>query len=64
MRLIELVKGIDIVSYPDMDMGLNLYLQDEIKCKNEFLQHIYDISYNLGQQYKIKTENTSENKII
>ena len=40
MRLIELVDGINIVSYPEMDMGLNLHLADQIKCKNEFLQYI------------------------
>ena len=64
MRLIELVEGIDIISYPEMDMGLNLYLQDEIKCKNKFLQHIYDISYDLGRKYNINLENGNQNKTI
>ena len=53
MRLIELADGINIVSYPEMDMGLKIKLSDEIKCKNEFLQNIYDISYEFGKNSKI-----------
>lgn len=64
MRLIELVDGINIVSYPEMDMGLNLHLDDQIKCKNEFLQYIYDISYNLGKKYKVKLGKETEKKVI
>lgn len=53
MRLIELVDGVNVFGYPDMGMGLNLKLDDEIKCENEFLQNIYDISYNLGKENRI-----------
>ena len=48
MRLCELVEGINIVSYPEMDMGLILELDDEINCKNKFLQEIYDMGYQFG----------------
>lgn len=53
MRLIELVDGINITSYPEMDMGLILKLDDVIKCKNEFLQNIYNIGYRFGEENKI-----------
>lgn len=53
MRLVELVDGVNIISYPEMDMGLNLRLDDEVKCANEFLQNIYDMSYNVGKENKI-----------
>lgn len=61
MRLIELVEGINIINYPEMNMCLNLKLSDEIRCKNEFLQRIYNLSYELGKNKKIN--NNSENKV-
>jgi len=59
MRLNELVDGINIVSYPEMDMGLKVNLSEEIKCKNEFLQNIYDMGYKLGEEYKINSSKES-----
>lgn len=56
LRLIELVDGIDVHNYPELDMGLSIKLSDNIKCKNEFLQNIYDIGYKLGMQTKYKDE--------
>jgi len=49
MRLIEMVNGVNIISYPEMDTGLILRLDDDIKCKNQFLQEIYDIGYMFGE---------------
>lgn len=59
MKLIELVDGINIVSYPEMNMELNLRLEDEIKCKNAFLQSIYDMSYNLGKENRMDLDKKS-----
>lgn len=57
MRLAELIDGINIASYPEMDMGLKIRLNDEIKCKNSFLQNIYDVAYEFGKNNKINFNN-------
>lgn len=57
MRLVELIDGINIASYPEMDMGLKIRLNDEIKCKNSFLQNIYDVAYEFGKNNKINFNN-------
>jgi len=56
MRLISIVDGIDIITYPEMNMCLKLKLQENIVCKNEFLQKIYDLGYKLGKEKKINLE--------
>lgn len=52
MRLISMVDGIDVISYPEMDMSLKLKIEDNVVCKNEFLQKIYDMGYQLGKENK------------
>lgn len=56
MRLISVVDGIDVITYPEMDMSLKLKIDDNIVCNNEFLQKIYDMGYELGKQNKINLE--------
>ena len=55
MRLISVVDGIDIICYPELNMGLKLKLGDSIKCKNEFLQSIYDMGLEIGKSAKEKS---------
>ncbi|MBQ2947018.1 MAG: hypothetical protein IJE04_04120 [Bacilli bacterium] len=61
MRLISVVDGIDIITYPEMDMSLKLKIEDNVVCKNEFLQKIYDMGYKLGIENK---NNLEQNKTI
>lgn len=59
MRLNELVEGVNIISYPEMDMGLSIKLDDEVKCKNEFLQNIYNLGYEFGKGLNINSKRES-----
>ena len=61
MRLISVVDGIDIITYPEMDMSLKLKIEDNVVCKNEFLQKIYDMGYKLGIENK---NNLEQNETI
>lgn len=61
MRLISMVDGIEVLAYPEMDMSLKLNINDNVVCKNEFLQKIYDMGYQLGKKNKI---NLDENETI
>ena len=56
MRLISMVDGIQVITYPEMDMSLKLKIEDNVVCKNEFLQKIYDMGYQLGKENKINVE--------
>lgn len=56
MRLISVVDGIDVITYPEMDMSLKLKIEDNVVCKNDFLQKIYDMGYQLGKENKINFE--------
>lgn len=56
MRLISVVDGIDVITYPEMDMSLKLKIEDNVVCKNEFLQKIYDMGYKLGKENRINLE--------
>lgn len=62
MRLISVVDGIEVLTYPEMDMSLKLKLEDNIVCKNEFLQKIYDMGYQLGKQNKVNIEENKSTK--
>ena len=57
MRLVSLADGIDVVSYPEIDMGLKLKLQDKIEFKDEFLQNIYNMCFKLGEKYSQESIN-------
>lgn len=60
MKLASIVKGIDIVTYPEMDMGLKLEI-NEVACPNEELQRIYEMGYELGNQIYEKQESINLN---
>lgn len=50
MKLSSICEGIDVVSYPDMNLGLKLKIDDNVEFDNEFLQELYDYGYNMGKQ--------------
>ena len=62
MRLISVVDGIDVITYPEMDMSLKLKIVDNVVCKNEFLQKIYDMGYQLGTENRIKFQQNESTK--
>lgn len=49
MKLSSICSGIDVVSYPDMNLGLKLKISDNVKFANDFLQLLYDYGYNVGE---------------
>lgn len=55
-RLLEFFTGIDIVSYPDMGEGVELFLSDNIQSSNPFLQKLYNMGYNAGFKNRVSSE--------
>jgi len=55
MRLVSVINGIKILSYPEMDMGLKLNISNNVTSESEELQSLYDICYEFGK--KMKEEN-------
>lgn len=51
MRLMSVTDGIKALTYPEMDMGLKLDISGDIHCKNEELQHLYDMCYELSKNF-------------
>jgi hypothetical protein len=58
LRLLEFFDGIEITDYTDNDNGLRLFLSDNIKSDNPFLQNLYNMGYKAGIKYK--TSNVEE----
>ena len=59
LKLSELCNGIDIKSFPDDGNNMNIALNDNITCANEFLQNLYNMAYNFGKNYKVQDQEES-----
>jgi hypothetical protein len=62
-RLMEFFDGVKIAEYPDNGNGLILFLSDNIKSENAFLQNLYNIGYRAGIKNKIESVE-EQNKIF
>ncbi len=52
MRLLNLADGIDVLSYPELGLGLRLKLDKNISFNNPKLQQLYNYGYDLGKSLK------------
>lgn len=62
MRLVSVTEGIEILTYPEMDMGLKLDISKDIKCNSKELQELYDMCYSFSKSIKEELEENRELK--
>ena len=56
IKLSMICNGIDVVNYPDMNLGLKLKIEDNVTFENKFLQDLYDCGYDMGKQMENHNE--------
>ena len=55
MRIITGFNGIEIENYPSIESEIYLKLGEDIKGKNEFVDNLFNLGYDLGCNFKRKT---------
>lgn len=55
LRLVNISKGINVLSYPDGEEVLKLDISSDIILNNQYLQELFDKSYEFGNRIKDKT---------
>ena len=57
MKLSQIVEGVNIITYPEMDMGLRLDISSDLICANPELQKLYDMCYQYSKNLNYDQEN-------
>ncbi len=59
LKLTTLADGIEILSYPEMNLGLKLKIHENVKFETPFLQELYNYGYNIGLNSRV-----NDNKLL
>ena len=56
LRINEHAEGMDIFNYPEYGTPMLIKTEDKVTFANEFLQHIYDLGYNMEKEQELNDE--------